>query len=200
LGVRQRGASWWDDAPSYGIAQARLPLLLCPSASRAQTGAIFLIHYSYRNPGSVKVSVLGRDAPGDERLGATDYLGCGGLWGTTGTRLDHYRGVFGDRSTTRLKHVVDGASATLLLGETLGARDSDEGDFLHAWIGGGPLSTFNGLGDRPFQFTSAHPTTVNFAFADGAVRALAKNIDKQALQALGGIADGDLTPLREGDP
>jgi prepilin-type N-terminal cleavage/methylation domain-containing protein len=201
LAVRQCGPSWWDDVASYGIAQARLPLLRCPSASREQTGAIFLVHYYYEPfPGMVWVTALARDAPGDELLGTTDYLGCAGAWGATGTPWDDYRGAFTDRSTTRLKHVVDGASATLLLGETCGAHAADDGDFPHTWIGGGPLSTADGLGEKPFQFGSNHPATVHFAFADGAVRALSKGIDAEALRALGGIADGDLTTSLEGEP
>ena len=60
-----------------------------------------LIHYYYEFP-YVWGRALARDAPGDELLGPTEYLGCAGAWGVTDTDWDDYRGVFTDRSMIRL--------------------------------------------------------------------------------------------------
>ncbi|MAT69104.1 MAG: hypothetical protein CMJ58_06215 [Planctomycetaceae bacterium] len=191
LDVRRCDDSWWVDADTYGIAQAQLPVLRCPSAPREQTGAIMLVHYYFEPfPGTVWVSALARNAPGDELLGATDYLGCAGAYGVTDTEWDDYQGVFTDRSMTRMKHIVDGVSQTLLCGETTGARGDVE--YPHAWMGGGPLMTAVGLGHQAFQFHSEHPGIVQFGFVDGSVRPLIDEIDHHVLMALGGIADGDV--------
>ena len=60
-------------------------------------------------------------------------------------------------------------------------------------MGCGALPTGYGLGaDTWYQFSSAHPDVVHFCCADGSVHPLSTNTDYYLLDALGGIADGEV--------
>lgn len=48
-----------------------------------------------------------------------------GRYGSTGIELaDAYQGIFTNRSRTRLEHVKDGASKTIMFGEVYGEKRS----------------------------------------------------------------------------
>jgi prepilin-type processing-associated H-X9-DG protein len=192
LDVHHFGVCWWNDAPTYGIAQTRIPTLLCPSAPADPSGAIFLVHYFFR-PEEHEFNIFGRamfrQEPADSLLGITRYHGCAGAWAVTGTQWDEYRGIFTDRSENRFKDVLDGTSETLMFGEALGLTGVVE--IPHTWMGGGPLHVAWGLEDHPLEFDSRHPGVVQFCYADGSVRSIDKQVDTDVLIDLGGIRDGE---------
>ena len=118
---------------------------------------------------------------GGESLGRTNYLPVAGGFGAIGNTWDRWRGAFYNRSVNRLGGITDGTSNTLLIGEYAGGY-SDEGnlDWSAAWIGASGMFSAYGLtpqayNGRPawWQFGSMHPGVVQFAFADGSVRAIA---------------------------
>jgi type II secretory pathway pseudopilin PulG len=185
------GVNWWSDAPTYGIAQARIPTLECPSAPAAPIGSLFLIHYSYKpDEGRLYAIAAGRDEPGDALLGITRYHGCAGAWGVTGTNWDALRGVFTDRSANKFKDILDGTSKTLMFGEGTGVTGDEE--YPYSWMGGGPLMFGLGLGNYPQSFYSRHPGIIEFCLADGSVRSISKQVDTYVLLRLGGMCDDEV--------
>jgi prepilin-type processing-associated H-X9-DG protein len=161
--------------------------------------------------------------------GRTNYTGVGGACGIHGTvdsrcgnvDLGPYAGIFVNRVTRDLSKIPDGTSTTLMFGEGVGGATYQRArDTAWSWMGVGSVATKFGLGEagRPYDptgsgdpnqpgttwadFSSRHPSGVNFCFADGSVRMLrfgATTIrnppsgDWYVLQALAGIQDGQVT-------
>jgi prepilin-type N-terminal cleavage/methylation domain-containing protein/prepilin-type processing-associated H-X9-DG protein len=129
-------------------------------------------------------------------------------------------GVVYRRSTVRLTDITDGASQTYLIGEKYIQGDfiatgQDGGDNQSLFVGfdadncrftGGPASYASYLPPardqkgvrRIYAFGSAHPTTCNFAFADGSVHAISYAIARETHRRLGNRADG--LPVEEALP
>lgn len=133
---------------------------------------------------------------GGESCPSMDLVGDDGL----------INGAFYQNSKTGYQDILDGSSNTVLLGE----RSSDTFD--SAWPGIVTGSTFTGwrvvgwTGEPPnnpptsrfhfhgfAQFNSMHPGGMtNFAFADGSVHIIDKNVTKELFWALGTIRGGEL--------
>jgi prepilin-type N-terminal cleavage/methylation domain-containing protein/prepilin-type processing-associated H-X9-DG protein len=149
--------------------------------------------------------------------GRTNYLSCGGAPTVVNGQISYkFRGPFYYKSKEKLNNIGDGTSNTLFFGEASGGGDpfndipwpgspSPLPNPAHwsgfCWAAGPGYTTF-GLGTEHFlgannwaEFASRHPGIVQFAFADGSVRAL-RNPDNYngvafpVLQALSGINDG----------
>lgn len=108
-----------------------------------------------------------------------------------------------------LRDIRDGLSNTILLGEKHVPLD-------YGGMAGWDCSTYDGdmpgcsgraggvgypiarsLRDPNWRFGSAHPTVCNFAFVDGSVHTLSKNISPATLGLLTNIADGQSLPPYE---
>jgi hypothetical protein len=193
LNVESHGLPWWYDASTYGIAQAKLPVMRCPSAQPDPDGVIFFVHYYY-NFAAQTVNAEATGSVGEPRdllLGLANYNGMAGAWGSTGTNWDDYRGIFTDRSTTQMKDILDGTSQTLLFGESLGHRQ--EVEVPHIWIGSGPLKVGLGIGGtHATDFASEHPGVVQFCYGDGSVRSLEDAVEADVVISIGGMQDGDV--------
>ena len=123
-------------------------------------------------------------------LGRAHYAANGGFWGQAqGRKAIKYRGVFSERSERGFRDMQDGASYTLLFGESICSESNEE---FWAWISVGYVTTRFGFGARDWRtFSSRHPGgIVQFAFGDGSTHKLDDTIDLKVLQQLGGIADG----------
>ena len=162
----------------------------------------------------------GNDAPPkvydyamNEDFALTNYLGCSGAH-AGGVSKDPERvpftGMMSSRKPRQLRDVVDGLSNTVMLGESIGMIEDGNRIAVQSWEFGG-LATIRGsipwmlqthttnwemrhLGSSTqssaFGFGSKHSQVVNFAFGDGSVRSISRNIDWFTLYQLGGIADG----------
>jgi prepilin-type N-terminal cleavage/methylation domain-containing protein/prepilin-type processing-associated H-X9-DG protein len=213
---------WWGDNDAWVAAQTRISPLLCPSAPAlvpSQGTFIVLHNWSLSSSGFVQ---LGFDAtffpkndqngdPEGALLALTDYLGCAGEWGDiSGDAFleSRHRGIFTNRSKTRIADIKDGASKTLLFGEEYGDPYNyntglvEEYCYGYSWMGCGGMDTTQqgpgtgqGLTDGVWSaFGSKHPGLVNFCFADGSVHQLQKEISPDVLSALAGMADSDAVP------
>jgi hypothetical protein len=135
-----------------------------------------------------------------------------------GANYRPYTGIFTNRSTVKLPEIADGTSNTLMFGEGFGGNAPGARDFQWSWMGTGAMATFQGL--RPCttppagthannstvcnwaSFSSGHTGVVQFCFGDGSVRSVRLGGSHQryqptssawwSLQALAGMADGDL--------
>jgi prepilin-type N-terminal cleavage/methylation domain-containing protein len=135
-------------------------------------------------------------------FGLTDYVGVGGpagagpgSWGpvpagTFPIQLEHYTGVFTNRSRNSFTSITDGTSNTLMFGETLGLFSGGVRTMAFTWMGSNNVSTFPGIqspsdidGTRVVSgspspsatffmlgFSSFHPGITQFVMCDGSVR------------------------------
>lgn len=125
-----------------------------------------------------------------------------------------FRGVFRSRRSCGFQDIADGASNTLLVGETIGFIRNRVRSGRNSWFFGGlargrsamiwekdwsvELPGLRMFGDAwyawPVGFGSMHPSVCNFARADGSVGGIARGISWQSYNALTGVADGSSTP------
>lgn len=133
--------------------------------------------------------------------GVTHYVGIAGVGSDAAERYAGClgNGVFGYDRVIRLKDITDGTANTLAVAETT----LDNGP----WTAGGrpTVRALDPLADGPYvgpggQFSAAHTSgritlspagVTNAAMADGAVRSLSQNIDRQVIEALATIAGGE---------
>jgi len=155
---------------------------------RKATGQFF-IDYVYNYPG------FGRE------LGASNYIGCAGYASDYGSAKSvKYKGVYHASSQTKIVGIGDGTSNTIAFGEVASGTYGGQ-HFRQTWMGAGSMPTWTGLDQSPnqptspFKFSSKHGGWINFAFCDGSVRSVAKNIDINVLHSAAGANDGDVYNL-----
>jgi prepilin-type processing-associated H-X9-DG protein len=138
-------------------------------------------------------------------------MGCGGVFGTSngswaGVQFPQYRGMMIPVTKTEYNVLTleavaaaDGASNTLMIGESLGG--STPGSSLQvgfSWISSGSRPTFFCIPESLrdvywFDWSSKHSgMVVNFAMGDGSVRAI-RPPGRDRVQANGGIPHNPLT-------
>jgi prepilin-type N-terminal cleavage/methylation domain-containing protein/prepilin-type processing-associated H-X9-DG protein len=204
----------------YNRNTAAMPPARDPQDFATGTGNGYLGPYTYAAADNSYPS------PPPARFGRTHYFGVNGTWGAgdhtntaapyPGMALSAYAGAFYDRSKVRVgSDVSDGASNTLMFGESVGGVKDGKLAFIFPWIGpsviptrfGLPAAGKDSLPDPSYggftQFSSRHGGPVQFAFCDGSVRALApggsNNVpevspppaDWFTLQQLAGTRDGE---------
>ncbi len=207
---------WWDDGtPTDGtwfLAKTRLPMLVCPTANPySATGSIFVLLQTDTN-NYLNGGTFGRS----NDLGLTNYISCGGGFGTVpGNGWDRYRGIFGNRTQYSFANITDGSSNTILYGEgglcKYWSRPDVDSNFVpeqvesYAWIGVGALPTAWGLrGVKDggslswdyqgwWMFGSEHSGLVQFCWADGSVHGISDNIDRNPFMYASGMRDGFVT-------
>lgn len=216
---------WYDRQPpcAYAVAATRVSEFECPSAAGPRAGcAVLTASFGHDAAGAPTCSRTVEDyrqAEAYRPLAVTHYAGVAGAGRGPHTVGAKYAGVFASPTGVALAEVAagDGLSATLLLGEACGQRESVPGDSADecdaTWVGVGALPTVRGLGqglDSDWrQFGSCHGGVVHFALCDGSVRGLrvgrtragppgaapwaafdAGSADWRLLQALAGYRDG----------
>ena len=110
-----------------------------------------------------------------------------------GTVFDQYEGVFQSQTQSGVDQVSssDGTANTLLFGEALGDQETGARQYSLAWIGAGGMITGGGINPADwFTFGSKHTAVIQFCFADGSVRGVAKSADPVAVVFASGWHDG----------
>jgi prepilin-type N-terminal cleavage/methylation domain-containing protein/prepilin-type processing-associated H-X9-DG protein len=139
-------------------------------------------------------------------LGRSNYVGCAGGLGDVPPlpngmpSWSRYKGIYYNGSHTKIGDIKDGLSNTIAFGESLGGTGlQGSRNFVFSWMGAGAMSTAWGL--KPvygpngndfdwIMFSSYHPATNNFAFADGSVRGIGRNVDQNTFVYASGMKDG----------
>jgi prepilin-type N-terminal cleavage/methylation domain-containing protein/prepilin-type processing-associated H-X9-DG protein len=240
--VRKVSGPWWKNVPAnVAAAQARISTYKCPSddveealqnpnaviatALSYQVTTDGIAHWDYGPAGSPHVSSFG---PGG--IGMTNYIGCGGVFGTisgtnTGPAVTRYKGIMlavtkseNNILTLEALTAADGASNTLMVGESLGASNGGLRDFGFPWIVSGTHPTYWCIPDSLnqagwYDWSSKHSgMMVNFVMGDGSVRAIrpcgrdaalasalvprdpqSLTAPERAFWAVSGFSDGDTT-------
>ncbi|AWM39342.1 putative major pilin subunit [Gemmata obscuriglobus] len=225
-------AQWWGGNPDYSLSTTKIKMFRCPAdpnpgATSSTNGAIVNLGPDPAVSGT-NACTWGWFTNGNQYdIGITNYTGVAGALGDNvstssasdgpGISLQKYRGIYYNRSQTKITAITDGTSNTLAFGETLGKNPSDPNLFGGiSWMGVGAMPTkfglHNGLsttgtggssGALPLCFGSMHTGgVINFSLGDGSVRTLRPGSagvrnplpsggDWLILQQLSGAADGD---------
>ena len=198
---------WYSNTADFGLAKTKLKLFVCPSDTpEANTRAVGLfVHWDGTGPNPEFIPNASGGA-----LGRSNYVGVCGTAGSGGVWAK-YEGVMGNRSQVRLSTLAlfDGASNTLMFGETLFSNDPglDQPGVRHyaaSWMGVGAGGTLFGMPDvtEPpwYCFSGRHVGGLVFAWADGHVSflrrgntAIAGSPDWTLFQELAGYKDGAVT-------
>jgi prepilin-type N-terminal cleavage/methylation domain-containing protein/prepilin-type processing-associated H-X9-DG protein len=195
--VTATGANWWG--PGFTAAQYKIKTFLCPSdgAQDSVSGGTFVVHWPYScgsGCGTMTAYYFPVSSVPAATLGKSNYVGVSGGVGNLGNAWDPWRGTFTSQSRNKIETVTDGSSNTLFFGETLGGSDGPTRDFAIAWMGAGQFPAAWGIpanGAQWYQFSSRHTGLVNFAYGDGAVRAIRKGCDTRILRSAVGAFDGE---------
>ncbi|MCI0376122.1 MAG: DUF1559 domain-containing protein [Gemmataceae bacterium] len=164
-------APWWGFSSAVQAGFNKVPIFLCPSDEAENVtptlGIAVAIHTFRDSAGRGNLDIAYFDSattPAALRLGRTNYVG-----------FDNWEGILPNRGTVALAQLTarDGASNTLLFGETLGGTATGSRNLVFAWVGCGALPTAWGLpetGVNANVFSSRHTGVVQFCFGDGSVR------------------------------
>ncbi len=230
LNVARLAPTWIHDQSTKRAALSRLSVFICPSDTPYQSDEVVIQYTTFGRDGhpksmgaTARVRILDWSSTDPRRInydyGRTNYVGMAGRFGSTGIeRWDKQKGVFTNRSRTRLEHVKDGTSKTLMFGEVYGSKRKDLGPsppehwpefrWNYSWMGVGALPLVEPGGDRRYHadaltepngetFNSEHVGVIQFCFADGSVRPISKDFFSwrrsdqfEILVRLGGMADG----------
>ena len=180
---------YFSDNATFAVAQAKLSAVRCPSdTEEGKFGQVALLHTFQIGTNFGKAKIYSFNPP-NVSLGPSNYLGVAGGFGDLSNAWAPEKGIFGSRTKFKFRDVTDGTSNTLLLGEVTGGSD-----FNFSWISGGVMMQAYGLSSTPpqtwYQFESFHTGIIQFAMADGSVRALSKNIDTETFRRLTVMQDG----------
>ena len=177
------------------LADAHVKSFECPSDDVYGPVTTGVIDAYWTEPGYIWIDyVLPTPGFGLE-MGRTNYIGCAGYLGDQGG----YKGIYYRNSKTKIGDITDGTSNTIAFGESLAGVSTGPRDFAVTWFGAGSMPTAWGLASTYgpngndvdwFQFSSRHAGVVNFAFADGSVRPVAKSADYSTFVFASGMADG----------
>jgi prepilin-type N-terminal cleavage/methylation domain-containing protein len=135
------------------------------------------------------------------------YAASFGSLGNLGDSPDVSNGVFFRNSAIAIRDITDGTSCTVAIGERSAmftqtpwagvmtggsAQTTPDAPVYRSVIDPAPAMTLARIGLKqlldpycePYDFFSAHPGIVQFAFADGSVHPLSSSVDNAVLQAL----------------
>jgi prepilin-type N-terminal cleavage/methylation domain-containing protein len=236
---------WWN-TDSWGWAQWKLPAFLCPSDDPdAGTEFSLLTPIAFAADANARpamgfYSEATQNAAWHSTVGKTNYLGCAGWGGRVGTSWvwnsatqgnpmddtmgrtpDELAGIFYHRSKTKIGHITDGTSNTILFGEVTGlfknpSRSAGrERSFW--WVSSGPMYTRWMMSDPnrdpnaapwaflhnvawpgPVRYSSMHTGgVINFTNADCSTRSMTTAMDRVLWHALGGKSDAMVVSMPE---
>jgi prepilin-type N-terminal cleavage/methylation domain-containing protein len=159
-------------------------------------GAILSQHF-YNQTGAQGLfyirEIMPSTNPAATHLGRTNYFSVAGVGGrgthtssfsigspavsVPGGGLNTYRGIFTNRSDTRMIDIRDGVSHTLMYHESQGGVALHDRDYWYTWIGSSNDASAGGIAQgtaRWFNWSSAHPAVLLTGFGDGSVRSFRK--------------------------
>jgi prepilin-type N-terminal cleavage/methylation domain-containing protein len=201
MNPRRGGLPFWatPGGGSWIMAQARIPAFRCPSDNDVDPEKGCIVGVRGVSSGAITgySTMISFGPPYAAALGRTNYLGNPGGFGRIGNAWDEWCGPLQVRLESDHSDITDGASNTILLGESAGGYNADGVlEYTHSWIGSGILPSAYGLGYAGlpawYEYGSHHEGDVaQFALVDGSVRVFPRNIDQWGVfMRLCGMRDG----------
>jgi prepilin-type N-terminal cleavage/methylation domain-containing protein/prepilin-type processing-associated H-X9-DG protein len=209
--------AWWGYNSALEAGLYTVPTFLCPQDDpnvMPSKGVVVALHngidltagmvyieHAYFTP-TEDLGLPG--GQGANELGRTNYVGVAGYMGKASKYFappyappptPDYEGIMCNKSKVSLANIADadGASNTMMFGESLGSKSVPR-EYVVTWVGGGAMCTgfgFPDIQDADWDnFSSLHPDIVNFCFADGSVRPLRSGSDFNTFVYLSGWHDG----------
>lgn len=190
---------WFGVTATINGSKTRVSVAECPSdAAAPTTGSFTSAVWTY--PTSATAATTSSMSTGAGwQAGRANYLGVAGAYGSLpGNAWHSWRGILCNRSEVTLDQVTvaDGASNTLLIGESLG-RSPTATTSSFVWPSAGYLPTAEGLptAHQTRHFSSKHMGIVQFGMADGSVRGIRNGFGSSGAQrdvflAMSGWTDG----------
>jgi prepilin-type N-terminal cleavage/methylation domain-containing protein len=191
--------TWWGDSSTATAAKTKIKSFLCPSTDAyVQYDGVVAATNIYKDVGQNQLIYdLVYFTPSGTSLsfGRTNYVGCAGYFGNVpnSSTSDVYNGIFSNRSAYRFADITDGSSNVFMFGETTGGKSAATGkrQYGHTWMGSGILVTAWDFSTKEVQaFSSEHPNVVQFCMADGAVKMIKTNVDRDSFIFVSGKHDG----------
>jgi prepilin-type N-terminal cleavage/methylation domain-containing protein len=203
-------SNWWNSGNDYALANSTIKTFICPAAqvndpNIVATGVTISILFQINAKSTAQVFFF--PAPFDPTNGygapgLTNYTGVSGARGNNSRYPDtsswtlnfpngqttggwqQLAGIFDNRTTVSLAQMADGTSNTAAFGEGTGDMVGGATSLGWGWMGMGDMGMWRGL-DGPdtgswAKFDSRHTAVVHFAFADGSVHPLNRNVDLNA--------------------
>jgi prepilin-type N-terminal cleavage/methylation domain-containing protein/prepilin-type processing-associated H-X9-DG protein len=200
---------WWEYNSAIQAALTHIPTFQCPQddPNIAPALGIGVMLHTYVDFGALKAGLYDEYFPVDVPIfgtqtvndfGRTNYVGVSGYLGRASKYVadTNFEGIMCNRSNITLANLsaADGASNTLMFGESLGGTAVGQRNLVNTWAGGGALPTAYGLVENDqvdwVHFSSYHPAMINFCFGDGSVRPLRRDGDFNTFVYLSGWNDG----------
>jgi len=213
------GTPWYNTAAGQSLSANKISIFECPSANlydvyNNPTAVVFIRMYCFGSAGTPatasgiggSVFTVGPDGSGGTLMdppplivGLTNYVGIAGNVGLTGDpSFDAQTGLFNSNTKYTLAEITaaDGASNTLMVGETLGTPTNvGVPTGAYSWMGVGSTWSNNGLPDPRTSFygfgASRHTGICNFCYGDGSVRSIRSGNSVRPTSA-----GGDITQYR----
>jgi prepilin-type N-terminal cleavage/methylation domain-containing protein len=168
--------AWWTQSSMANASLTSIKSFLCPVDNAPQSDVQIVALTTYPNGGLLTLQWGGfLGLP----IGRTNYLGVAGYFGQA---FPDFKGIFTNRTEVSLSQLTaaDGASQTLMFGEVGRGTYPPFGTIAHTWMGSGALPTAWGTVEQPggawYAFSSKHANCVQFAYGDGSVRRVMKNV------------------------
>jgi prepilin-type N-terminal cleavage/methylation domain-containing protein len=199
--VNASGPPWISNATNWTMAQVKIKTFLCPSDDHSAPNVASRMGTFATGPAATGGTVAVRGystatTPDAANLGRTNYVGVAGRMGYTGAAaVDLLEGPFSNRSRTRMAEIRDGASHTLMFGESLGGPPSAARTYSFAWMGMGMNVSSWGINpaDTTWRnFSSKHPGVIHFTLCDGSVKSLRTGADVTTFRQLAAMRDGSI--------
>jgi prepilin-type N-terminal cleavage/methylation domain-containing protein len=214
--LRQAGAGLPDVEKRAAVAKIMgvpLSVLNCPTRRATQLYPFWPGNPGWKHKNGVRVTLC---AKGDYAANGGDTLHPGGIFPANVRQGDNGRfwpdadinrmnGVSYVRSVVKLSQVTDGLSQTYLVGDRnlnpdsyeTGNDGSDDQTIYNGfdidnirWTIDPPLPDTPGYAGGYFIFGGPHPAAFMMSFADGSVRPISFQIDREAHRRLGNRGDG----------
>jgi len=174
---------WWNQAAVVLVANAQIPILLCPSdnANNRTWEFVGLFTYSYTLYGYLNNNT-------STTMGKSNYCSNAGSLGNVsaagegGDRFyGQWVGPFYIDSKTTMTSITDGTSNTIFFGEWLGDNYYGSNNWVGSWMGAMNMVTAWDLlqpgtpqnaGMQWYTYGGKHTGVCMFGFGDGSVRGL----------------------------
>jgi prepilin-type processing-associated H-X9-DG protein len=212
---------WWWYSSALQASLSYIPTFMCPQddPNVSPAAGIGVMLHAYFDPNASTAGMyygwfspdtaLPETALTANDFGRTNYVGVAGLMGRASQYFANSpyadfaacEGLMCNRSNISLANLsaADGASNTMMFGESLLGAATGPRDYVCTWTGGSALPTYFGFpentspddgGVQWVNFSSLHVGVVNFCFADGSVRSLRRGSDFATFVYLSGWSDG----------